>query len=50
VVNADNGAVLATGSGAGVISFARTSLNKITFEITSSNGTPRVAEYETYAS
>ncbi|MDQ7906235.1 pectate lyase [Phytohabitans sp. ZYX-F-186] len=49
VVNADNGAVLATGSGAGVITFAATSLKKITFEITSSSATPRVAEYETYA-
>ena len=34
---------------AGVITFARTTLSKITFEITSSNGAPRVAEYETYA-
>ena len=49
VINADTGAVLASGSGAGVISFARTSLTKITFEITSSTGTPRVAEFETYA-
>lgn len=48
--NADTGAVLASGSGAGVITFARTSLQKITFEITGANGTPRVAEYETYAS
>ncbi|BCB78446.1 polysaccharide lyase family 1 protein [Phytohabitans flavus] len=50
VVNADTGAVLASGSGAGVITFARTALRKITFEITSSSATPRVAEYETYAS
>src|SRR5690606_34774121 len=49
VVNHDNGAVLATGSGAGVISFAPTSLRKIDFVITSSSGTPRVAEFETYA-
>ncbi|GAA2417957.1 polysaccharide lyase family 1 protein [Streptomyces glaucosporus] len=49
VVNADTGAVLASGSKAGVISFPRTSLRKITFEITSSTGTPRIAEYETYA-
>ncbi|MFE9173178.1 polysaccharide lyase family 1 protein [Streptomyces kebangsaanensis] len=49
VVNADNGAVLTSGSGAGVISFPRTSLKKITFEITGSTGTPKVAEYETYA-
>ena len=47
---ADPGAVLTSGSGAGAISFAQTSLKKITFEITSSNGTPKVAEFETYAS
>ncbi|MGW4020065.1 pectate lyase family protein [Streptomyces sp. NPDC005009] len=50
VVNHDTGAVLASGSGAGVISFSATSLKKITFEITSSSGTPRIAEFETYAS
>ena len=49
VTNNDNGAVLATGSGAGVITFAPTTLSKINFEITSSSGTPRVAEFETYA-
>jgi pectate lyase len=49
VVNHDTGAVLATGSGAGVITFAATSLRKINFEITGSSGTPRVAEFETYA-
>ncbi|HET6529410.1 MAG TPA: polysaccharide lyase family 1 protein [Actinoplanes sp.] len=49
VVNHDTGAVLATGSGAGVITFPATSLTKITFDITGSTGTPRVAEYETYA-
>ncbi|MDT0343943.1 pectate lyase family protein [Streptomyces litchfieldiae] len=49
VVNAGTGAVLASGSGAGVITFPSTSLAKITFEITSSAGTPRVAEFETYA-
>ncbi|MFV2021380.1 pectate lyase family protein [Micromonospora sp. LOL_023] len=49
VVNNDNGAVLATGSGAGVITFSATSLNKINFEITGASGTPRVAEFETYA-
>ncbi|GAA3890355.1 pectate lyase family protein [Streptomyces sedi] len=49
VVNADTGSVLATGNGAGTIRFASTSVRKITFEITSANGTPRVAEYETYA-
>ncbi|MFI6106622.1 polysaccharide lyase family 1 protein [Streptomyces sp. NPDC051310] len=49
LVDADTGTVLTSGSGAGVISFARTSLRKITFEITGSTGTPRVAEFETYA-
>ncbi|GIG89798.1 pectate lyase family protein [Plantactinospora endophytica] len=49
VLNADTGAVLTSGSGAGVITFAQTSLKKITFDITSSNGAPRVAEFETYA-
>ena len=48
-VNHDTGAVLASGTGAGVITFAATTLRKITFEITSSTGTPRVAEFETYA-
>ncbi|WP_461026953.1 pectate lyase family protein [Streptomyces sparsus] len=48
VLNADTGAVLKSGEGAGVISFAKTSLRKITFEITSSSGTPKVAEYATY--
>ncbi|KES07360.1 pectate lyase [Streptomyces toyocaensis] len=50
VINHDTGAVLASGSGAGVISFAPTSLKKITFEITGTSGTPKVAEFETYAS
>ncbi|REG02364.1 pectate lyase [Asanoa ferruginea] len=50
VLNGDTGAVLATGSRAGVITFARTSAKKITFDITSSTATPRVAEFETYAS
>ena len=50
LVNADTGAVLKTGTGAGVITFSATSLKKITFEIVGANGTPRVAEYETYAS
>ncbi|MFI2433343.1 polysaccharide lyase family 1 protein [Streptomyces sp. NPDC018693] len=49
VVNHDTGAVLTSGSGAGVITFPRTSLSKITFEITGSNGTPQIAEFETYA-
>ncbi|WP_228919928.1 polysaccharide lyase family 1 protein [Streptomyces sp. DH20] len=50
VVNHDTGAVLGSGSGAGVIGFAPTSLKKITFEITNASGTPRIAEFETYAS
>ncbi|MEU0147637.1 pectate lyase [Streptomyces sp. NPDC006288] len=49
VVNGDTGAVLTSGSGAGVITFAKTSLKKITFEITGSTGTPKIAEFETYA-
>jgi pectate lyase len=49
VVNGDTGAVLASGTRAGVITFPRTSTRKITFEILSSTGTPRVAEFETYA-
>ncbi|GAB7036318.1 hypothetical protein JCM9533A_01650 [Catenuloplanes niger JCM 9533] len=50
VLNGDTGAVLKTGSGAGVITFGATSAKKITFEITGASGTPRVAEFETYAS
>jgi pectate lyase len=50
LLNHDTGAVLASGSRAGAVTFARTSLSKITFEITGSTGTPRVAEFETYAS
>ncbi|WP_422741415.1 cellulose-binding protein [Micromonospora sp. WMMD754] len=49
VVNNDTGAVLASGAGAGAVTFAATSLRKINFEITSATGTPRVAEFETYA-
>nr|WSW71090.1 pectate lyase [Streptomyces sp. NBC_00995] len=49
VLNGDTGVVLATGSGAGAIPVPRTSLRKITFQITGSTGTPKVAEFETYA-
>ena len=49
VLNGDTGAVLTSGSRAGVIAFPRTSAKKITFDITSSTGAPRVAEFETYA-
>ncbi|MFF8193378.1 polysaccharide lyase family 1 protein [Streptomyces bobili] len=49
LINGDTGAVLTSGSGAGAITFPRTSLSKVTFEITGSTGTPKVAEFETYA-
>ncbi|SCF20409.1 Pectate lyase [Micromonospora matsumotoense] len=49
VLNGDTGAVLASGSRAGVVTFPRTSLKKITFRINSSAATPKVAEFETYA-
>ncbi|WP_433430713.1 pectate lyase family protein [Nonomuraea sp. CA-141351] len=49
VINGDTGAVLKSGSGAGAITFAPTSLSKITFRIAGSTGTPKVAEFETYA-
>ncbi|GGM51539.1 pectate lyase [Micromonospora sonchi] len=49
LLNHDTGAVLASGSTAGVITFPAVSLRKITFDITSSSGTPRIAEFETYA-
>lgn len=48
LLNGDTGAELTSGEGAGVISFPRTSLRKVTFEITGSTGTPRIAEFETY--
>src|SRR3954462_4828139 len=51
LLNADNGAVLASGSGSpSTINFASTSLKKLTFEITSASSAPRIAEFETYAS
>jgi pectate lyase len=49
VLNGDTGAVLKSGSRAGTITFPATSLKKVTFRITSSTGTPSVAEFETYA-
>ncbi|MDV5149949.1 pectate lyase [Streptomyces sp. SBC-4] len=49
VLNADTGAILTSGSGAGAITFARTTMSKVTFEITGSSATPQVAEFETYA-
>jgi pectate lyase len=50
LINYDTGAVLKSGSGAGTITFTSTSLSKITFRITGSTSTPKVAEFETYAS
>ncbi|MFF5757662.1 polysaccharide lyase family 1 protein [Streptomyces longwoodensis] len=49
LLDADTGGVLASGSGTGVISFPTTSLKKLTFQITAASGTPRIAEFETYA-
>ncbi|AYN38314.1 pectate lyase [Streptomyces dangxiongensis] len=49
VLDGDTGTTLASGSGAGAIAVPRTTLKKITFEITGSSGTPRIAEFETYA-
>ncbi|MEU3607524.1 pectate lyase [Streptomyces sp. NPDC035033] len=49
LLNADTGAVLATGGAAGTATFPATALSKVTFEITSATGTPRIAEFETYA-
>jgi hypothetical protein len=49
VTNHDTGTVLATGSGARLITFGPVALRKITFEIRSTSGTPRVAEFETFA-
>ncbi|MEW2430920.1 pectate lyase [Micromonospora sp. NPDC047644] len=50
LINNDNGAVLASGSGAGAITFPATAMSKVNFKINSSSGTPRVGEFETYAS
>ncbi|MFB6835186.1 polysaccharide lyase family 1 protein [Streptomyces hydrogenans] len=49
LLNGDTGAVLATGGAAGTATFPATALSKVTFEITGATGTPRVAEFETYA-
>jgi hypothetical protein len=48
LVNHKTGDVIASGSGAGTINFDPVSLKKINFEITGSNGTPAVAEFESY--
>ncbi|GIE80694.1 pectate lyase [Actinoplanes philippinensis] len=50
ILDGATGAVLASGTGGGVKTFAATSTTKITFKITSSSGTPKIAEFETYAS
>lgn len=51
LLNFDSGAVLASGSGSpSTISFTSTSLKKLTFEITSASGAPRIAEFQTYSS
>ena len=50
LLNADNGAVLSSGSGSpSTINFTSTSLKKLTFDITSASSAPRIAEFETYA-
>lgn len=49
LINHDTGALISTGYGAGTITFAPVSLQKIDFVITSSNGSPAIAEFETYA-
>jgi hypothetical protein len=51
LLNADNGAVLTSGSGSpSNISFSATSLKKLTLDITSASSAPRIAEFETYGS
>ncbi|GIG08174.1 pectate lyase [Catellatospora coxensis] len=50
VLNGATGAVLKSGSGSGTITFSATSTTKVTLRITSSSATPKVAEFETYAS
>ncbi|GAB7051816.1 hypothetical protein JCM9534A_69420 [Catenuloplanes indicus JCM 9534] len=50
LLNADSGAVLASGSGSpSTINVAATSLKKVTLDITSASGVPRIAEFETYS-
>ncbi|GGN86078.1 pectate lyase [Actinoplanes lobatus] len=50
VINGATGAVLASGTGGGTVTFAATATTKLTFKITSSSGTPKIAEFQTYAS
>lgn len=49
LVNNSNGAVLASGNGAGTINFSSVSTTKLNFNILSASGTPAVAEFETYS-
>ncbi|RRR99716.1 pectate lyase family protein [Glycomyces terrestris] len=49
LVNNDTGAVLASGTGAGTITFTATSLTKVNFVILTASGTPKITEFETYA-
>ncbi|MBL7260124.1 hypothetical protein [Paractinoplanes lichenicola] len=46
----DSGSILATGTGAGTITFKPVTLRKIAFVILSATSTPRVAEFETFVS
>jgi pectate lyase len=48
IVNNDTGAVLASGTTARTATFPAVATKKLNLEITSSSGTPRVAELETY--
>ncbi|MEV4278837.1 pectate lyase family protein [Actinoplanes xinjiangensis] len=50
VINGATGAVLASGTGGGTISFPAVSTTKLTLKITNSTGTPRIAELQTFAS
>ncbi|GAA4946225.1 pectate lyase family protein [Actinoplanes utahensis] len=49
VLNGATGAVLASGTGGGSISIPATTTTKLTFKITSSSGTPKIAEFQTFA-
>ena len=48
VLNNDNGQQLASGTGAGIIRFGQTSVDKVDFVIDSSSAQPGIAEFETY--
>lgn len=49
VTDHETGDVLATGTSVGEITIDPTTLSKVNFNITSSSGTPAVAEFESYA-